>query len=246
MSRDGGAGLWHLSGTAARRFSNLPYARYVLPLPGRRTIVRALCLTALAWGGWRANGAGTAVCGLVGAPGPRWRLAAVAVWVAAAMAALAAWGGWLALWSEVGLIVVPVLTFLAFAGLMLLLVWRAARVAKAKSTLGKLARKVAPSTHCLIACPTHQVEVRMVASEEPGAGRALLATLAVEADRNGWALVLDAANDRLTVYYRAFGFAPTGKPAEMPFGERVTRMVRQPFGGLDRATPDRGALSEVA
>jgi hypothetical protein len=109
-----------------------------------------------------------------------------------------------------------------------------------------LTSEVAPSTNGLTACPAHQVEVRMVASEEPGAGRALLAALAVEADRNGWVLVLDAANDRLTVYYRALGFLPTGKPARMPFGERVTRMVRQPSDGLERATGDRAALSEVA
>jgi hypothetical protein len=246
MPRDGGASLCYLSGTAARRFFNLPYARYVLPLPGRRLIVRALCFTALAWGGWRANGSGTAVCGLVGARGPRRRLAAVALWVAAGVAAVAAWVGWLTLWSVVGLIVIPVLTFLAFAGLMLLLVWRSAKVAKAKSKLGRLANEVARSIDGLTAFPAHQVEVRMVASVEPGAGRALLAALAVEADRNGWVLVLDAANDRLTVYYRALGFLPTGKPARMPFGERVTRMARQPFGGLDRATGDRGALSEVA
>jgi hypothetical protein len=232
MRHGGGAGLWQLSATAARRFSNLPYARYVLPVPGRRMIVRVICLTTLAWGGWRTNGPGTAVCGLTGASGPRQRLAAVAVWVLAGVTTLAVWVGWLALWSAVGLIVVPVLTFLAFAALMTLLAWRAARVGKVKSKLGKLGCAVTPSTHGLIACPAHQVEVHMVASEEPGAGRALLAGVADEADRNGWALVLDAANDRLTAYYRALGFSPIGQPKEMPFGERVTRMVRQPSAGL--------------
>jgi len=246
MRRGGGAGLWQLSGTAARRFSNLPYARYVLPLPGRQMIVRVMCLTTLAWGGWRANGTGTAVCGLAGASGPRQRLAAVAAWVLAGATALAATVSWLALCSAAGLIVLPVLTFLAFAGLMVLLVWRAARVGKAKSKLGKPGRAVTPPTQGIISCPAHQVEVHMVASVEPGAGRALLAGVAVEADRNGWALVLDAANDRLTAYYRGLGFLPIGQPADMPFGERVTRMARQPSAGVERATEDRAPLSDVA
>jgi hypothetical protein len=246
MRRGGGAGLWQLSGTAARRFSNLPYARYVLPLPGRRMIVRVLCLTSLAWGGWRANGPGTAVCGLAGANGPRQRVAAVAVWVLAGWTALAASMSWLALWSAAGLIVIPALTFLAFAGLMTLLAWRSARVGKARSKLDKLSHAVTPSTQGPIACPAHQVEVHMVASEEPGAGRALLAGVALEADRNDWALVLDAANDRLTAYYRGLGFLPIGQPADMPFGERVTRMVRQPSAGVERGTRDRAPLSEVA
>jgi len=126
-----------------------------------------------------------------------------------------------------------VLTFVGFAGLMLMLGWRAARVGKAKSKLGKLNCHIAP-THGLMACPTHQVEVHMVASEEPGAGRALLAEVAAEADRNGWALVLDAANDRLTAYYRDLGFEAIGPAADMPFGERVTRMVRQPLASCVR------------
>jgi hypothetical protein len=242
----GGAGVWQLSGTATRRFVNLPYARYVLPVPGRRAIVRITCFTILAWGGWRANGPGTAVCGLTGASSPRRRLTAVAVWVLAAVAALTGWVGWVAVWSAIGLIIIPVLTFLGFAGLMMLLGWRAARVGKAKSKLGKLNWTVAPPTHGLSACPAHQVEVHMVASEEPGAGRALLASVAVEADRNGWALLLDAANDRLAAYYRGLGFLPIGPPADMPFGERVTRMVRQPLAGLERGAQSEAPRSEVA
>jgi hypothetical protein len=62
----------------------------------------------------------------------------------------------------------------------------------------------------------------------------LLAEVADEADRNGWALVLDAANDRLTAYYRGLGFEPIGPAADMPFGERVTRMVRQPLASRVR------------
>jgi hypothetical protein len=127
-----------------------------------------------------------------------------------------------------------VLTFAGFGALVLLLGWRAARVGKAKSKLSKLHGHVAPPTHGRIAFPTHQVEVHMVASEEPGAGRALLVEVAHEADRNGWALVLDAANDRLTAYYRDLGFEAIGPAADMPFGERVTRMVRQPLASCIR------------
>ena len=72
------------------------------------------------------------------------------------------------------------------------------------------------------------LEVHIVASEEPGAGRALLKRVAEEADERGWALALDAANDRLAAYYRDLGFEPVSGPALMPFGERVTRMVRWP------------------
>ncbi len=226
--------MWKLSGTATRRFFNLPYACYMLPVPGRQMILRVMSFTTLAWGGWRANGSGTAVCGLTGARAPRRRLAAAAVWLVVGVAALAGWVGWVALWSELGLVIVPALTFLGFVGLMLLLGWRAVRVGKAKSKLGKLKCHDALSAHGLWACPTYRVEVHMVASEEPGAGRALLAEVAAEADRNGWALVLDAANDRLSTYYRGLGFEPIGPAADMPFGERVTRMVRQPL-----ATPVR-------
>jgi hypothetical protein len=232
--RSRGAGVWQLSGTASRRFFNLPYACYMLPVPGRQMIVRVMSFTSLAWGGWRANGSGTAVCGLTGARAPRRRLAAVAVCAIAGVAALAGWAGWVALWSALGLVIVPVLTFLGFAGLMLLLGWRALRVGRAKSKLSELNCHAAPPTHGLMPRPTHQVEVHMVASEEPGAGRALLAKVADEADRNGWALVLDAANERLTGYYRGLGFEPIGPAADMPFGERVTRMVRQPMASRVR------------
>ncbi len=229
MSRDDDvADVWQLSGMVARRFFDLPYARYVLPVPGRRAIVRAISFTALAWGGWRTNGSGTAVCGLTGTSGLRQRLAASAVWVLAGIASLACWVGWVALWSAIGLIIVPALTFLGFAGLALLLGSRAASVGKAKSKLADLGTPAAKGARGLGDRPAHHVEVHMVASEEPGAGRALLTAVSVEADRNGWALFLDAANDRLAGYYRDLGFLPVGPAAAMPFGERVTRMVRQP------------------
>jgi hypothetical protein len=243
MRRGGGTSVWRLSGTVARCFFNLPYARYVLPVPGRRVIVRMMSFAALAWGGWRANGLGTAVCGVSGAGGPRRRLAAAVASGLAGVTAIAGWVAWLALWSAIGLDIVPALTFFGFAGLMLLLGWRAACVGKAKSKLGKLTCAVDAPTHALTARPSRRVEVHMVASEERGAGHALLISVAVEADRNGWALVLDAANDRLAAYYRGLGFEATGPPADMPFGERVTRMVRAPSAVLERDARDSAALT---
>jgi len=72
------------------------------------------------------------------------------------------------------------------------------------------------------------VVVHTVASIEPGAGRHLLTTLVAEADDKGWLLVLDAANERLAHYYGQFGFATTGPPVPMPWGEENIPMARQP------------------
>ena len=62
----------------------------------------------------------------------------------------------------------------------------------------------------------------------PGEGRRLLDGIVAEADRKGQRLVLDAANDRLVDYYGTLGFRAIGAAATMPYGERVTRMVRPP------------------
>lgn len=223
-----GAGLWELSGIAAGRFSDLPYARYVLPVPGRRQMVRLMLFTAMAWGGWRANDSRTAVCGLTGAPGPRLRVAALAMWLFAGLAAFTAWVAWMALWSAVGLMLVPLFTFFGFAGLVLVLTWRAARVGKAKAQLPKFHEMKSWAGAGPFRRTSHHLEVHIVASKKPGEGRALLEAVADEADRNGWALTLDASNDRLAAYYQDLGFDPIGLPAAMPFGERVTRLVRPP------------------
>ena len=208
-------GLWQLSGIVARRFSDLPYARYLLPVPGRRMIVRVMSFTTMAWNGWRAGTSGTAVCGLTGAPGPRRRAVAILAWSFIGLVFVVGWASWMAVWSALALMVVPVLTCLAFAGVIALMGWRATRVRRSKAKLAKLR-----------AGAQRRVEVHMVASEEPGAGRALLAEVTAEADRNCWALTLEAANDRLAAYYQELGFEPIGPPTEMPYGERVTRMVR--------------------
>ncbi len=91
--RGSSTSLWRVSGVAARRFSELPYARYVLPVPARRLMVRVALLSALGWGGWQANEPGTAVCGLKGAVGRRQRLPAVVAWGIMGLAAIAVWIG---------------------------------------------------------------------------------------------------------------------------------------------------------
>lgn len=217
--------LWRVSGVAAGRFSDLPYARYVLPLPARRLMVRVTLLTSLGWSGWRANDAGTAVCGLKGAPGRRRRLASVAAWGALGLTAVCGWVAWVAIWSGIGLLWVPAASFLSAFALLVLLGIRALRVSRAKTALPEIGAE--PRMPLL--------EVHMVASEQPGAGRRLLEVIEEEADRNGWALLLDAANDRLAGYYGSLGFQATGPAALMPYGERVTRMMRRPAQAVTAA-----------
>ena len=223
------ANLWRVSGVAARRFANLPYAHYVLPVPSRRLIVRVTLLSSLGWGGWRANAAGTAVCGLKGGIGRRRRLAVMAGWGALGLIGLAGWVVWVVIWTGIGLVWVPAVSFLCGVLLLARLAIRAVRVGRAKAGLPRMSDENGPI-----------VEVHMVASEEPGAGRCLLEDVTAQADREGQTLVLDAANDRLAKYYTSLGFQPAGPPTPMPFGERVTRMVRRPPG-----RPAAQAFSEV-
>jgi predicted N-acetyltransferase YhbS len=245
LARGNGAGLWHLSGVAARRFTDQPYMRYVLPVPGRRLFVRLMTVTALGWDGWRANDVGTAVCGVKGAPGPRRRLLALSVWLLSAAIALIGWMIWMGMWVSVGLGVVPALSFLGLGGLAVAMGWRAARVGRAKARLSHWPDPLTPGpAGAKRPVGGRIVEVQIVASEDPGAGRALLRKVVNEADQHGWALTLDAANDRLATYYGDLGFVPLGDPALMPFGERVTRMVRLPLGA-GAATGDSAQMVKV-
>ena len=232
--RGSSTSLWRVSGVAARRFSELPYARYVLPVPARRLMVRVALLSALGWGGWRANEPGTAVCGLKGAVGRRQRLPAVIAWGIMGLAAIAVWIGWAAVWSSIGLIWVPAVSFLCAFALLVLLGIRGARVSKAKASLPRVD-----------ADRGRVVEIHVVASVEPGEGRRLLDGIVAEADRKGQRLVLDAANDRLVDYYGTFGFRAIGAAATMPYGERVTRMVRHPVQSDSGALADKHRLQSL-
>ncbi len=71
-------------------------------------------------------------------------------------------------------------------------------------------------------------DVHSGASTLPGAGAELLGQLAAEADMKGWSLYLDASNENLARYYRAFGFRDLGVPVGMPDGSSAVRMWRPP------------------
>lgn len=221
LSATGGSmrSLWRGSRVAAQRFAPQPYIGYVLPVL-RRPATRLTLFGQLAWSGWRANENGTAICGLKGAPGLRARWLAIALAVAAGTGLLAAWVIWAVAWSALGVAMVPIATFIVALAMLVAFMWRAAQVARAKAKL--------PHAE---AGGIRLVEVHVVASREKGAGRALLEGVLEEADRNGWQLVLDAANDRLTEYYSDLGFQAIGAAAPMPYGECITRMVRRPSQG---------------
>ncbi len=84
-------------------------------------------------------------------------------------------------------------------------------------------RRLEPS-----AAPGKQIYVHSFASTRPGAGADLLGTLTREADEKGWALVLDANNERLTRYYGEFGFVARGPANGNPVGTWPVRMRRRP------------------
>jgi hypothetical protein len=211
--------LWRASRMAAQQFVPQPYISYMFPIL-RRPATRLTLLGQLAWSGWRANENGTAVCGLKGAEGPRARWLAIAMTSAVGLALLVAWVIWALAWSAIGLVAVPIVTFFGALTLLLAFIWKAARVASAKAKLAH-----ADTGAQML------VEVHVVASQEKGAGRALLERVSEEADRSGWLLALDASNDRLTEYYSGLGYQAVGAAVEMPYGERMTRMLRRPAVG---------------
>jgi hypothetical protein len=129
---------------------------------------------------------------------------------------------------------VPAVSFLCAFALLVLLGIRGARVSKAKASLPRVD-----------ADRGRVVEIHVVASVEPGEGRRLLDGIVAEADRKGQRLVLDAANDRLVDYYGAFGFRAIGAAATMPYGERVTRMVRHPVQSDSGALADKHRLQSL-
>jgi hypothetical protein len=84
--------------------------------------------------------------------------------------------------------------------------------------------------------------VSSMASVQSGEGAKLLREVAAEADREGWTLVLEAANSGLVDYYARFGFAVAAEGEPMPWSELrpegpvpclVTCMVREPLRGTD-------------
>ena len=82
------------------------------------------------------------------------------------------WVGWV--WSSIGLIWVPAVSFLCAFAILVLLGIRGARVLKAKASLPRV------DADC-----GRVVEIHVVASEEPGEGRRLLDGIVAEADSKG-------------------------------------------------------------
>ena len=159
---------------------------------------------------------------------------AVIAWGIMGLAAIAVWIGWAAVWSSIGLIWVPAVSFLC--ALHSSCCW-------AFGVPGS--PKPRPPYPRVDADRGRVVEIHVVASVEPGEGRRLLDGIVAEADRKGQTLVLDAANDRLVDYYGAFGFRAIGAAATMPYGERVTRMVRHPVQSDSGALADKHRLQSL-
>jgi hypothetical protein len=121
----------------------------------------------------------------------------------------------------------PVLGAVLVAAIAVVLGPCAISAVKLRPEWKELSRRTPPGRH---------VYVHSVASQLPGAGAQLLRALALEADENGWSMVLDASNEKLVRYYQQFGFVPRGPGVRMPHGARHVRMWRPPI------TLERGPL----
>ncbi len=64
-----------------------------------------------------------------------------------------------------------------------------------------------------------------------GAGRRLAEALCDRADAMGWVLNLDAGDEWLRDYYARLGFVPTGPSVVFPWGQVRTSMARTPGAG---------------
>lgn len=197
-----GAGSWALAGVATRAFADGP--QFTGMRPGPLRLVFWLTLTV---GDRRANGAGTAVCCLSGASARSKVRGALAGLVGLAVLA--------GLWVTMS-VTWPVSAVFVVAG------WLYAPMTRT-SLAGIGARRALRRSRP----GGRTVAVHTVASVEPDAGRLLLETVTAEADRNGWTLILVAANGCLAHYYRQFGFEPTGEAVVMPSGEAAVPMGRR-------------------
>ena len=171
-------------------------------------LLRPMFWLQLLLGEWRANPSGTAVCSVSSGSAATRIKAALATVVLLAVAAL------LVAFERVTW---PITIVLALAACLCLPMVR-------RSAAGIGARRQLRRAH-----PTgRNVTVHSVASIEAGAGRALLEELNEEADRRGWTMTLDAANEALADYYAQLGYVRLADPVQMPGGERNVPMARNP------------------
>ena len=198
----GRPGRWRLAGVMTAAFADQPQFAGI-----RRWLLRLVFWVQLWLGDYRADPDGAAVCS-VGTRSPVVKAKAIA----AATVVLGILGG---------LIVTASITWPVVVGLVGVdvLYWPLAR---------RSLRGIGVRRQLARARPVGAVLVHTVASRQPGAGRALLDQVNAEADRRGWTLVLDAANERLASYYSELGFTPSGAPVRMPTDELCVPMVRYP------------------
>ena len=196
-------GAWGLGGVAARAYGPQPQFSAMRALP-----LRLMFWLVLATGERRSDPEGTAVCCLSGASGRPKVLGALTTLAAAAVL--------------VGLWATRSVSWPVWALLLAVCWWY--RPVTRSGVVGMGARRALRRSR-----PAGRVVVvHTVASVERGAGRRLLARVMVEADQEGWVLVLDAANARLADYYRRFGFVESGPAVVMPWGEANVPMTRRP------------------
>jgi len=194
-----------LSGLAVQAFADQPQSKMQWPL-ARRFCLLALVMLSILTSDVRVHPDGDAFC-LLSRPSIRRDVLAVSM-VTGAFAVLA------------GMVAAAPILFWVVVAAILVLVLPSLRLSV-----------VAHRAHAVLArsSPTRPyVGVHTVTSTCAGHGRQLMADLGREADRKGWTLVLDAANEVLAGYYSDLGYSRLCQPVLMPWGERAVRMSRTP------------------
>ena len=199
-------GVWRVSWRGAWALSALVVERCG---DRRRAVVRASAWLELVGGVGHVDPAGEAVLCLV-PPRPPLRLVALMAGVAVVLAVPLVGLG--LLWWPALLVVVSAAGLAGVAG--------AVSLGRSRTARRRLRRARPGGAWCL----------RNFASARPGAGRALLERVCVEADHEGRVLWLDTAAPRLVEYYARSGFEVAAAEVVHRRGEplRLYRMVRRP------------------
>lgn len=201
-------GIWALATVATAAFQGQPQTRLQWPL-ARRTCLRFMITLSILLADRRVHPSGRALCLLVRSKndhaGRAVALALSGLVVLGGLVLLAPWAFWAVAIAAAVLLGPQLLVSL-----------------RAHSARGQLA-----GTDLKGQC----VGVHTVSSVLPGAGRQLMQSLNEEADRKGWVLMLDAANEPLAAYYAGLGYVAVSDPVPMPWGESTVRMMRSPTHG---------------